>query len=140
VCGVEVNDWWRLIFVTSRLRVRGGLRRISILYWMWQGTCPLTIRKILNAFFLPFFKSQTNYSWGTLTLDLKVWDEEQNKPPYVGWKQIIDLLLWHWDCHKSMGSDGIHLRVLRKLAEVIAKLLSIIYQRSWKTGKVLEDC
>ncbi|PKU40459.1 rna-directed dna polymerase from mobile element jockey- hypothetical protein [Limosa lapponica baueri] len=38
-----------------------------------------------------------------------------------------------------MGSDGIHLRVLRKLAEVIAGLLSIIFERSWRTGKVPED-
>ena len=33
----------------------------------------------------------------------------------------------------------IHVRVLRELAEVIAKLLSIIYQYSWSTGEVPED-
>ncbi|XP_072705492.1 uncharacterized protein [Ciconia boyciana] len=35
-----------------------------------------------------------------------------------------------------MGPDGIHLRVLRELAEELAKPLSIIYQRSWLTGEV----
>ena len=38
-----------------------------------------------------------------------------------------------------MGPDEIHLRVLRELAEVIAELLSIIYQPSLLTGKVPED-
>ena len=43
---------------------------------------------------------------------------------------VRDLLL-HLDCHKFMGPDGIHLRMLRELAEVIARLYSIIYQCSW---------
>ena len=38
-----------------------------------------------------------------------------------------------------MGPNEIHLRVLRELVEVIAKLLSIIYQRSLLTGEVPED-
>jgi len=32
-----------------------------------------------------------------------------------------------------------HPRVLRQLVDVIAELLSIIFERSWKTGEVLED-
>ena len=51
---------------------------------------------------------------------------------------VRDLLL-HLYCHKSMGPDGIHLRVLRKLAEVTAKLLSTIYQYSKSTGEVPND-
>ncbi|KGL82453.1 RNA-directed DNA polymerase from mobile element jockey, partial [Tinamus guttatus] len=51
---------------------------------------------------------------------------------------VSDLLL-HLDTHKSMGSDGIHPRVLRELAEVLAKPLSIIYQKSWSTGEVPDD-
>ena len=35
-----------------------------------------------------------------------------------------------------MGPDGIHLRVLRELAEMIAKLLSIIYHQPWSTVDV----
>ena len=38
-----------------------------------------------------------------------------------------------------MGPDEIHPRVLRELVEEIAKLLSIIYQRSLLTGEVPED-
>ncbi|KAK4827275.1 hypothetical protein QYF61_016421 [Mycteria americana] len=38
-----------------------------------------------------------------------------------------------------MGPDGIHLRVLRELAEELAKPLSIIYQQSWFTGEVPDD-
>ncbi|GAB0181455.1 mitochondrial enolase superfamily member 1 [Grus japonensis] len=51
---------------------------------------------------------------------------------------VIDLL-HHLDTHKSMGPDGIHPRVLRELAEVLTKPLSIIYQQSWLTGKVPVD-
>ena len=38
-----------------------------------------------------------------------------------------------------MGPDAIHLRVLRELAEVFAKLLSTICQCSWSTGETPED-
>jgi len=38
-----------------------------------------------------------------------------------------------------MGPDGIHPRVLRELAEELAKPLSIIYQQSWLTAEVPDD-
>jgi len=38
-----------------------------------------------------------------------------------------------------MGPNGIHLRVLRKLAEELAKPLSIIYHHSWLPGEVPDD-
>lgn len=38
--------------------------------------------------------------------------------------------------HKSMASDGIHPRVLKKLSDIIAGPLSAIYQRSWESGEI----
>ena len=75
---------------------------------------------------------------GTLPPDLEISNGEQSKPPMVQVETVRDLLL-HLDCHKFMGPDGIHLRMLRELAEVIARLYSIIYQCSWSTREVPED-
>ncbi len=43
------------------------------------------------------------------------------------------------DAHKSMGLDGLHCRVLRDLADVVAKPLSIIFWQSWLAGDVPVD-
>ena len=46
-----------------------------------------------------------------------------------------DLLL-HLDIHKPMGQDGVHPMVLKELAEVPNKPLSVIYQQAWLPGEV----
>ena len=43
------------------------------------------------------------------------------------------------DTHRSMGPNGMHPGVLRDLADVIAEPLSVIFERSWRTGEVPED-
>lgn len=52
--------------------------------------------------------------------------------------------VYQLNVHKSVGPDGTHPRVLRELADVMTRLLSIIYQREsgevpvdWKLAKVI---
>ncbi|RMC14859.1 hypothetical protein DUI87_07035 [Hirundo rustica rustica] len=59
---------------------------------------------------------------------------EQNGPLIIEEVAVRELLKC-LDIHKSMGSDGIHLRVMREPA----KPLSIIYHQSWLTGEPLDD-
>ncbi|GAB0186663.1 receptor-type tyrosine-protein phosphatase kappa [Grus japonensis] len=94
--------------------------------------------EVLNAFFASVFNSQTSCPQGIQPPELEDRDREQNKPPMVQEEAVNDLLR-HLDTHKSMGPDGIHPRVLRELAEELAKPLSIIYQQSWLTGEVPDD-
>ncbi|KAF1482356.1 hypothetical protein FQV18_0013500, partial [Eudyptula minor novaehollandiae] len=93
--------------------------------------------EVLNAFFASVFNNQTGYPQGTWPPELE--DRgEQDEPPIIQEEAVNDLLR-HLDAHKSMGPDGIHPRVLRELAEELAKPLSIIYQQSWLTGEVPDD-
>ena len=63
---------------------------------------------------------------------------DQNKPFSIQDEIVLDLLR-KLDAYKSMGLDGLHPRVLRELADVVAKLLSIAFWQSWLTGDVLVD-
>nr|XP_010310545.1 PREDICTED: uncharacterized protein LOC104643050 [Balearica regulorum gibbericeps] len=65
-------------------------------------------------------------------------DGEQKKPPIIQEEAVNDLLR-HLETHKSVGPDGIQPRVLRELAEELAKPLSSIYHQSWLTGEVPDD-
>ncbi|KFV80016.1 RNA-directed DNA polymerase from mobile element jockey, partial [Struthio camelus australis] len=57
--------------------------------------------------------------------------------PLVEKDRVRDLLS-KLDIHKSMGPDGMPPRVLRELADVIARPLSILLERSWRSGEVPE--
>ena len=93
---------------------------------------------VLYSFFASVVNVQTGYSKGTQPLELEDKEREQNKAPIIQEEAVNDLLR-HLDAHKSIGPDGIHPRVLRELAEELAKILFIIYQQSWLTGEVPEN-
>ena len=69
---------------------------------------------VLSALFTSAFNRQISYPQGTLCPDLEVWDAMQNTPLVIQMETIRELLL-HLDCHRSMGLDGLHLRVLREM-------------------------
>ncbi|KAK4822026.1 hypothetical protein QYF61_006939 [Mycteria americana] len=94
--------------------------------------------EVLNAFFASVFNSRANCSLSTQPPESEDRDGGQNGAPIIQGEMVSDLL-HHLDTHKSMGPDEIHPRVLKELADVLTKPLSIIYQQSWLTGEVPVD-
>ncbi|KAK4810275.1 LOW QUALITY PROTEIN: hypothetical protein QYF61_015305 [Mycteria americana] len=93
--------------------------------------------EVLNAFFASVFNNQLSPG-NSAPLSRKTRTESRINPPIIQEEAVNDLLC-HLDTHKFTGPDGIHLRVLRELAEELAKPLSLIYQQSWLTGEVPDN-
>jgi len=89
--------------------------------------------EVLNTFLTSVFTRTV----GPQILGTKIRIYANTNPPSVKEKVICELLQ-ELDTYKLMGPENDHPRLLRELADVIARWLSIIFEKLWTLGDIPE--
>uniref|UniRef100_A0A670IGU3 Reverse transcriptase domain-containing protein n=1 Tax=Podarcis muralis TaxID=64176 RepID=A0A670IGU3_PODMU len=91
--------------------------------------------ELLNAFFASVFSDKEN---NARPEEFGANDSAEETLPRIT-KEIVQEYLASLDVFKSPGPDELHPRVLKELTEVISEPLAVIFENSWRTGKVPAD-
>lgn len=93
--------------------------------------------EVLSDFFALDFSRKSSGSLGTQPPELVDREGEGKEVPELKGEMVYEGLD-HSDSHKSMGVDGIHSGVLKKLSD-LTEPLSIVFQQSLLTSEISVD-
>lgn len=91
--------------------------------------------ELLNGYLASVFGNDTNCSMRVQPLEVEEMDGEQKAASKIQ-EEMISGLLCHLGVLYSMRPDGIHLKVLKELANVLTKTLTITCQQPCLTREV----